>query len=77
MIQAKSISVYGATGTRFGRKETTLPAEIDKALNTLLDAVPEEKFRGFTVSPLGSAIPDAVLVTVLFEAEAKQKNKKS
>jgi hypothetical protein len=76
MIQSKSFIVTGLTGTRFGRKETTLPGEIDKALNTVLDEL-GDSFKSVVVSPLGSAMSDSVLVTVLFEAEARTKTKKS
>ncbi len=75
MIQAKSFTVTGVTGVRNRVKETTLPGEIDKALNVALEEL-GEKFKSFTISPLGSALPDSVLVTVLYEAEAKTKTKK-
>lgn len=74
MIQSKSFIVSGTSGTRFGRKETTLAQEIDKALNATLSDL-GETFQSFTVSPLGSAMSDSVLVTVLFTAEAKPKQK--
>ncbi len=76
MIQSKSFIVTGLTGTRFGRKETTLPGEIEKALNPILEEL-GDSFKSVVVSPLGSAMSDSVLVTVLFESDAKPKNKKS
>jgi hypothetical protein len=75
MIQAKSFTVTGSTGVRNRVKETTLAADVDKVLNDVLEEL-GDKFKSYTISPLGSALPDSVLVTVLYEAEAKKKTQK-
>jgi len=74
MMQAKSFTVSGVTGVRNRLKETTLPGEIDKALNSVREEI-GESVKSITVSPLGAALPDSVLVTVLYESEAKTKKK--
>ncbi len=74
MLQAKSFTVAGIVGVRNRLKETTLPGEIDKALNPVLEEL-GESFKSVVVSPLGAALPDSVLVTVLYESEAKTKKK--
>ncbi len=75
MNQVKSFTVTGTTGTRNGRKETTLAAEVDKALQAVIDEH-GDGLKDFKISPLGDALPNSVLVTVLVEAESKPKSKK-
>lgn len=75
MIQAKSVFVRGQYGTIHGQKETTLAKEVDKVINQLLQES-GGKLDSLNISALGGAFQDAVLVTVLCEVEAQDKNKK-
>lgn len=74
MMQAKSFTVSGVTGTRDRLKVTTLPGEIDKVLGSVLEEI-GDGYRGHSISPLGAALPDCVLVTVIYEGEAKKTKK--
>lgn len=74
MLQAKSFTVAGVSGMRNRLKETTLPGEIDAALNPVLEEL-GDTYKSVVISPLGAAHPDSVLVTVLYDAEAKPKKK--
>lgn len=75
MMQAKTFVVTGTVGTRGGRKETTLPVDLEKALNAALENLPG-KYVGQSISQLNAALPDSVLVTVVYEADDKPKKPK-
>lgn len=68
MIQVKTFQVSGVVGTRNGKRETTLAKEVETALNAFLEKL-SGKYVSHTINPLGGALPDSVLVTVVFDGE--------
>lgn len=71
-LKSKTILVTAQNaGTINGKKTTTLPTDIDKAVNGLgLD------IQFVSVGSAGSNFPDQVLVTVLYQEEAKEEKAK-
>lgn len=58
-------------GTLYGKKTTSLPADIDAVVNAMGVDV-----EAVTVASPGSNFPDQVLVTVLYEGKEKEEAKK-
>lgn len=71
-IKVKTILVSAQNaGTINGKKTTTLPGDIDKAVNSL-----ELDIQSVSVASAGSNFPDQVLVTVLYREEEKDSKSK-
>lgn len=69
MIQSKSIVVNASNaGTINGKKTTTIDKDVDAAINGLGVDV-----KSVSISLVGGAFPDAVLVTVLYDGNIESK----